>query len=78
MLCLTLVKLISRLLPEKEKAVRNSQRLVHNPFNAVYGATKAFILSFSEALHEELRGSGVNYLHCIQCFDPHRTLQQSF
>jgi uncharacterized protein len=29
---------------------------------AVYGATKAFVLSFSEALHEELRGSGVKVL----------------
>ncbi len=25
----------------------------------VYGATKAFVISFSEAVHEELRGSGV-------------------
>jgi short-subunit dehydrogenase len=29
------------------------------PNMAVYGATKAFVLSFSEALHEEVRGSGV-------------------
>jgi short-subunit dehydrogenase len=28
----------------------------------VYGATKAFVLSFGEALHEELRGSGVKVL----------------
>lgn len=29
------------------------------PFNAVYCATKAYILSFTEALAEELKGSGV-------------------
>ena len=29
------------------------------PFQATYGATKAFVLAFSEAIHEELRGTGV-------------------
>jgi short-subunit dehydrogenase len=29
------------------------------PFNATYGATKAFVNSFTESLHEELRGTGV-------------------
>jgi short-subunit dehydrogenase len=32
------------------------------PHGAVYGATKAFVRSFTEALHEELRGSGVQVL----------------
>jgi len=29
------------------------------PFNATYGATKAFVSSFSQAVHEELKGTGV-------------------
>jgi short-subunit dehydrogenase len=32
------------------------------PHNATYAATKAFVNSFSEALHEELRGSGVRIM----------------
>jgi short-subunit dehydrogenase len=32
------------------------------PLNATYGATKAFVTSFSQALHEELRGTGVKVM----------------
>jgi uncharacterized protein len=30
------------------------------PFNAVYAASKAFVTSFTESVHEELKGSGVH------------------
>lgn len=29
------------------------------PMNAIYGATKAFVTMFTEAVHEEMRGTGV-------------------
>lgn len=32
------------------------------PYNATYAATKAFLTSFSQSLHEELRGRGVQVL----------------
>jgi uncharacterized protein len=33
-----------------------------DPFGAVYGATKAFVRSFTEAVHEEVRGRGVHVM----------------
>ena len=41
------------------------------PYNATYAATKAFVLHFSEALHEEGRGHGVS-VTCL-CPGPVRT-----
>ena len=41
------------------------------PWMAVYYATKAFVLSFSEALHEEVRGQGVHVT--ALCPGPTRT-----
>ena len=38
--------------------------LIPIPFMAEYAATKAFIISFSEALAEEVRGSGVSIQAC--------------
>ncbi|MCH7638398.1 MAG: SDR family oxidoreductase [Bacteroidetes bacterium] len=36
------------------------------PYFSVYAATKAFVLSFSEALHAELKGTGVH----VSCLSP--------
>lgn len=44
------------------------------PYMAVYGATKAFVRSFSEALHEEVRGRGVR----VVCLCPGPTATEFF
>lgn len=49
--------------------------LMPGPYDATYGATKAYVNSFTEALHEELRGTGVR----VQTFCPgfiHTEFQQ--
>jgi len=69
---LTLIKLTSLLLPgmkrNKKGGIINVSSITAFqgvPFNAVYSATKAFILVFSEALREELLGTGINV--CAVC-----------
>jgi uncharacterized protein len=39
--------------------VSSMSAFVPGPYDATYGATKAFVNSFTEALHEELRGTRV-------------------
>ncbi|BDP43819.1 short-chain dehydrogenase (plasmid) [Deinococcus aetherius] len=62
----TLVELTRRLLPgmvERGRGrvlnVASTAAFMPGPLMAVYYATKAFVLSFSEAIAEELRGTGV-------------------
>jgi uncharacterized protein len=39
--------------------IASTGALIPSPLNAVYSATKAYVVNFSEAIAEELRGSGV-------------------
>ncbi len=62
----TLVELTDRLLgPMRERKggyvlnVASTAAFLPVPYMAVYAATKAFVLSYSQALHEELLGRGV-------------------
>jgi uncharacterized protein len=64
--CEAVVALTRHYLPELQRrgrgAVLNIASLIAFqpvPFQATYGATKAFVLSFTDALHEEMRGTGV-------------------
>lgn len=62
----SLVSLTWQLLPSLRKQpgsfvinVASTAAFQAGPNMAIYYATKAFVLSFSEALHEELKGSGI-------------------
>jgi short-subunit dehydrogenase len=64
--CEALVALTGALVPDLVEAGRGAVVNVASvagfqptPYMAAYGATKAFVLSFSEALSEELAGTGV-------------------
>jgi len=61
-----LVELTDRLLPPMRARrsglvlnVASTAAFLPVPYMAVYAATKAFVLSYSHALHEELRGTGI-------------------
>lgn len=65
--CINHLQLIKLFLPEMLKRgnggilnVGSTGSFVPGPYNAVYCAAKSFVLSFSEALAEEIKGSGVN------------------
>jgi short-subunit dehydrogenase len=65
--CIALAELTHALLPrmlENQRGgvinVASVAAFVPTPFMAIYGATKAYVLSFTAALREELRGSGVH------------------
>lgn len=49
--------------------VASTAAYVPGPFMAVYYASKAYVLSFSEAVAEELRGSGIS----VTCLNPGAT-----
>jgi len=64
--CEAVVALTGQYLPQMAErgrgAVLNVASLIAFqpvPFQATYGATKAFVLSFTDAVHEEMRGTGV-------------------
>lgn len=76
--CTALMELCHRVLPamlERRRGgilnVASTAAFQPGPWMAVYYATKAFVLSFSEALHEEVRASGVKV--AALCPGPTRT-----
>ncbi|MCV7422710.1 SDR family oxidoreductase [Mycobacterium yunnanensis] len=67
--CVTLVELTGHFLPAMTAArhgvvlnVASTASFQPTPGMAVYGATKAFVLSFTEAIWKETKGSGVRVL----------------
>ncbi|NNM76995.1 SDR family oxidoreductase [Sphingomonas sp. ID1715] len=76
--CTALMELCHRVLPgmiERKRGgilnVASTASFQPGPWMAVYYATKAFVLSFSEALHEEVRGAGIKV--AALCPGPTRT-----
>lgn len=72
---LALVRLTSAALPGMVERGRGAVLNVSSlaalqplPYAATYAATKAFVTSFSEAVHEELRGTGVSLLALMPGF----------
>jgi len=66
---LTLVRLthaaLGRMVAQGTGAILNISSLgayQPAPYNATYGATKAFVNSFTHSIHEEVRGSGVHVM----------------
>ena len=64
--CIALVRLTRAALPRMVERgrggvinVSSMAGFMPSPYNATYGATKAFVNSFTEALAQELRGTGV-------------------
>jgi len=62
----SLTQLTKLLLPDMRKRgygrilnLGSTGSFISTPYNAVYSATKAYVLSFSEAIAEELQGSGI-------------------
>lgn len=73
---LTLTRLTRKYLPAmierrdgKVLNVASTAGFLPGPFMAVYYASKAYVISFSQALFEELRGTGVS----VTCFCPGAT-----
>jgi short-subunit dehydrogenase len=53
---------LAEMVPRGKGAILNVSSLAGfqpGPMNATYGATKAFVTSFTEAVHEEVNGTGV-------------------
>jgi short-subunit dehydrogenase len=76
--CEALVTLTHALLPDLRESgagvllnVASAAAFQPTPYMAVYGATKAFVLSFTEGLAEELAGTGV--IACAFCPGPVET-----
>lgn len=54
---------VSEMVPRGRGGILNVSSLAGfqpGPMNATYGATKAFVTSFTEAVHEEVKGTGVS------------------